>query len=192
MDNKRNESIGNTYVITWGGGEPLLFKDIWEIIRYAHEFGIKYSIMTNGMLLPQLSQDKTELLKECNTAVESLECTNKADVIFVFYDPKIRINRRASPAKLYDAMICGKPVLVNSEALPVEEIVREENCGLIIPYGDIQGIRATIQKLKDNVNLRMDMGQNGREVFEREYNWTEMEARLLKLYDEVLSIESTN
>ena len=52
-----------------GGGEPLLFKDIFEAIRYANEFGIKCGISTNGVLLPRLSQDKIELLKECNSTV---------------------------------------------------------------------------------------------------------------------------
>jgi len=130
------------------------------------------------------SQENIEF-KGLLSDVESLKWTSKADVIFAFYDPKIRINRLASPAKLYDAMMCGKPVLVNSEALPVAQTVKEENCGLIIPYGDIQGIKAAIQKLKEDVNLRMNMGRNGRKAFEREYNWTEMEARLLKLYDEI-------
>jgi len=55
--------------LSLGGGEPLLFKDIFEVIRYAHEFGIKCGIMTNGMLLPRLSQDKIELLKECNSTI---------------------------------------------------------------------------------------------------------------------------
>jgi MoaA/NifB/PqqE/SkfB family radical SAM enzyme len=55
--------------LSLGGGEPLLFKDIFEVIRYAYKLGIKCGIMTNGMLLPRLSQDKIELLKECNYTV---------------------------------------------------------------------------------------------------------------------------
>lgn len=52
-----------------GGGEPLLFKNIFEVIAYAYEFGIKSSILTNGMLLPGLSSDKIEILKECESSV---------------------------------------------------------------------------------------------------------------------------
>ena len=37
--------------LSLGGGEPLLSKDIFEVIRYAHKFGIKSGIMTNGMLI---------------------------------------------------------------------------------------------------------------------------------------------
>ncbi|MDD5174284.1 MAG: radical SAM protein [Candidatus Omnitrophica bacterium] len=55
--------------LSLGGGEPLLFKDIFEIIRYAYKFKIKCSIMTNGMLLQRLSQDEIELLKASETAI---------------------------------------------------------------------------------------------------------------------------
>ena len=55
--------------LSLGGGEPLLFKDIFEVIRYAHKFGIKSSVMTNGMLVPRLSEDKIELLKKCGTTI---------------------------------------------------------------------------------------------------------------------------
>jgi MoaA/NifB/PqqE/SkfB family radical SAM enzyme len=55
--------------LSLGGGEPLLFKDIFKVIQYAREFGIKCSIMTNGMLLPRLSQTKIELLKACESTI---------------------------------------------------------------------------------------------------------------------------
>ena len=55
--------------LSLGGGEPLLFKDIFEVIQYANKFGIKCGIITNGMLLPRLSQANIELLKECNSTV---------------------------------------------------------------------------------------------------------------------------
>ena len=118
---------------------------------------------------------------------ESLEWTNSSDVVFAFYDPKIRINQLASPNKLFDAMMCGKPVLANLEALPVADVINKEQCGLLVPYDDIQELRSAIWRLKMNVKARKEMGQNGRMAYEREYNWLEMEGRLLKLYNEVLS-----
>jgi len=116
---------------------------------------------------------------------ESLELTSQASEVFAFYDPRIPINRLASPNKLFDAMMCGKPILANEEALPVAEIIRREKCGLLVPYDDIEGLRNAIVQLKKNSHMRIEMGQNGRKAFEREYNWAQMEARLLKLYKEV-------
>ena len=56
-------------ILSLGGGEPFLFKDIFKIIKYANKFEIKCSIITNGMLLPRLSQVNLDLLKECNTKI---------------------------------------------------------------------------------------------------------------------------
>lgn len=41
----------NTDLITIGGGEPLLRKDLFEIIEYGVNKGIKVSIVTNGILM---------------------------------------------------------------------------------------------------------------------------------------------
>lgn len=118
---------------------------------------------------------------------ESIRYTFEADVVIAFYDPQIPINRLASPNKLFEAMMCGTPIIVNSEAIPVAKIVIREKCGLVVPYNDIQGLRNAILKLKKNINLRIKLGLNGRKAFEREYNWAEMERRLLKFYEGFLS-----
>ncbi|HRT84812.1 MAG TPA: radical SAM protein [Bacteroidales bacterium] len=64
-----------------GGGEPLLFEDIFEVIQYAYKFGIKSSILTNGMLLPDLSSDKIKILKDCesfaNVSIDSFSVKNE-------------------------------------------------------------------------------------------------------------------
>ena len=48
IDEMNRSGIPN---LSLGWGEPLLFKDIFEVIQYAHKFGIKSSTMTNGMLI---------------------------------------------------------------------------------------------------------------------------------------------
>jgi len=55
--------------LSLGGGEPFLFKDIFEIIQYGYKFKIKCDTLTNGMLLSCLSQDKIELLKICESSI---------------------------------------------------------------------------------------------------------------------------
>ena len=177
------------FVIYYGGwvSETRGLKHICEAIRDIE--GVKLVVAGFGpdevKLRPIFDTQSNVEFIGLLSDVESLEWTSRADVIFAFYDPKIRINRLASPAKLYDAMMCGTPILVNSEALPVTETVRKEGCGLVVPYNDIRGIRSAIENLKENPNMQIEMGQNGRKAFEREYNWTEMEHRLIKLYDEL-------
>ncbi|MFC1711287.1 radical SAM protein [Patescibacteria group bacterium] len=44
--------------ISWGGGEPLLWKGMYELIEYTHNLGISTMLITNGELL-----DKTKIKK---------------------------------------------------------------------------------------------------------------------------------
>src|SRR5205823_13403317 len=80
---------------------------------------------------------------------ESIESTRKSDVVFAFYDPRIPINRRAVSAKVFDAMMCQKPVLANREATLVADALMRNDCGIVVPYNDTAEIRAAVIKLKE-------------------------------------------
>jgi glycosyltransferase involved in cell wall biosynthesis len=78
-------------------------------------------------------------------------------------------------------MMCRTPIIVNGETT-MADIVREENCGIIVPYSDELALKKAILELKNNLEMCKKMGENGRGAFRREYNWEIMEERLLKLY----------
>jgi glycosyltransferase involved in cell wall biosynthesis len=109
-----------------------------------------------------------------------------ADMLFAFYDPKISNNRYASPNKLFEAMMCGKPIIVNDDTT-LANIVRKENCGLVVPYGDIEAIKDAILKLKNDSSLYRKLGENGRRAYDEKYSWDIMGKRLINIYDELLN-----
>ena len=131
-------------------------------------------------------QDKIEFMGMVSSR-ESMELTARANLIFAFYDPVLPLNRLASPAKIFDAMMCSTPILINKEAASAAEIIEKECCGIAVPYHDIDGIINAIMRLNDKPELAMEMGRNGRKAFEREYNWSRMEKRVLELYEAVNS-----
>lgn len=110
--------------------------------------------------------------------------TMDADILFAFYDPKIPGNRYASPNKLFEVMMYGKPIIVNDET-SMANIVRKENCGLVVPYGDVSAIKEAIIKLKNDSSLYQKLGSNGRKAYEDKYNWLIMERRLLDAYNDI-------
>jgi glycosyltransferase involved in cell wall biosynthesis len=112
---------------------------------------------------------------------EVLKKTFQSDLLFAFYDPSIPNNRYASPNKLFEAMMCEKPILV-SDGTAMAEIVRQENCGLVIPYGDSNAIKQAILRLKNDPQLCKQLGANGRKAYEQKYNWKIMEKKLLEIY----------
>ncbi len=103
------------------------------------------------------------------------------DILFAFYNPAIPNNRYASPNKLFEAMMCAKPIIVNDNS-SMADIVREENCGLVVPYGDVNAIKHAIFTLKNDPILCKHLGENGRKAYEVKYSWEIMKERLLEVY----------
>lgn len=111
--------------------------------------------------------------------------TMNADLLFCLYDPKNPNNRYSSPNKLFEAMMCEKPIIV-SHGTSVDDIVKRENCGLIVPYGDVNAIKEAIITLRDAPQLRKLLGENGRKAYKEKYSWNIMESRLISLYHNIL------
>jgi len=116
---------------------------------------------------------------------EVIRYTRNADILFALYNPNIPNNRYASPNKLFEAMMCSKPIIV-SDGSSMADIVRKENCGLVVPYGNVEAIKHAILTLKDNPELCTQLGRNGRGAYEEKYSWKIMEERLLAAYSQFI------
>ena len=110
--------------------------------------------------------------------------TAGADLLVALYDPGVYVHRWAYPTKLFEAMMCGKPILV-SNGTAVAELVNREDCGLAVDCHSVQEIGQAIQRLKGSPQSCQRLGANGRKVYEREYSWQVMEQRLLGLYHQI-------
>ena len=84
--------------------------------------------------------------------------------------------------KILEAMMCGLPVITNI----AHEIVEETGCGIIVEYDEEQ-IKEAIIALRDNRELRKRLSDNARKAFLKKYNWTNMEEKLFKIYDELMT-----
>lgn len=111
-----------------------------------------------------------------------LKKTTRSDIIVALYDPKIPINTYASPNKLFESMMCGKPIIGN-ELTSMAKIVQKEKCGIIISYGDVEALQKSILSLKNNPEFRFELGKNGREAYEERYSWEIMEKKLMNAYN---------
>lgn len=119
------------------------------------------------------------------THKEAIRLTYQSDAVFGFYDPTVPNNRLASPNKLFEAMMCRTPIIVNGETT-MADIVRKKNCGLVVPYNDVKALKDAILKLKNNPQLCKQLGEDGRRAYEEKYNWKIMEKRLLDAYKDII------
>jgi glycosyltransferase involved in cell wall biosynthesis len=128
-----------------------------------------------------LTSRKIQYLGWLPSYEDVIKRTSEADILFRLSDPRIPKTKYESPNKLFEAMMCGKPIIV-SDGSSMADIVRKENCGLVVPYGDVDAIKEAILKLKNNPKLCQKLGQNGRRAYENRYSWQIMEKRLLDSY----------
>ena len=117
---------------------------------------------------------------------EVLERSLKCDLLFVLRDPKLPVNRYICGSKLFQAMMCSKPLLVNKGTSTALKVIKD-NCGIIVFAHNVEEIKKAIVELKGNHELRRKLGMNGRKAYEKRYSWEIMEQRLLSLYSEILN-----
>lgn len=110
----------------------------------------------------------------------------KSDIIVAFYDPKIVNYKYASPNKLYESMICAKPIVSNIECA-ASELINKYEIGFTVPFGDVIKLKEVIKRLRDDITLRKKMGEKGRSIYYTKYAWEIMSEKLLKAYKSLLS-----
>ena len=114
----------------------------------------------------------------------ALELSCHADALIATYDPAIPNHRFSSPNKIFEAMMLAKPVIVACNT-NMDRIITEENCGLVIPYGDRDALERALIRLSAEPDLRQNLGKNARQAYETVYSWDHMRSRLLGLYEKI-------
>ena len=111
---------------------------------------------------------------------EVIPMTMKADVILCMFDPENLNNRIGMPNKLFEAMVCGRPIIC-TEGTYSGEVTEQEDVGLAVEYSE-QALKEAIIKLRDDLGLREKLGRNALKAAIIKYNWQKQEEKLLELY----------
>jgi glycosyltransferase involved in cell wall biosynthesis len=80
-----------------------------------------------------------------------------------------------------EAMAHGKPVVASAVG-GLSGLVDDERTGLLVPPGDVDALRAAIQRLLDNSELRERLGNAGRRKITRMCGWDSVTERTLEAY----------
>ncbi len=74
-------------------------------------------------------------------------------------------------ARIFPALSCGVPVIYSGLGETADLITRH-GCGLVVPPEDPELLARTVEYLAAAPVLRSKLGQNGRQLVEREYDWS--------------------
>jgi len=180
------------FVVFYGG---MIAKDrgLKDLVIACEDVGAKLLVAGHGpdeaQLLDVIESSHAASYLGTIPYEEVLEHTAACHVVAALYDPDIPNNKFAAPNKLFEAMMFAKPVLV-SEGTLAADIVREIGCGLVVRYGDQEGLKKALESLMLSPPEAATMGARGRAAFERRYNWKAMEPLLLKTYRDLVPTQA--
>ena len=88
------------------------------------------------------------------------------------------------PAKLFDAMALGRPIVSTSVSM-IPEIL--EGCGLVVDPGDVSALAGAIKRLLDDADEAATLGRRARERCEARYSFRVARSILFPLLDQLKS-----
>jgi glycosyltransferase involved in cell wall biosynthesis len=114
------------------------------------------------------------------TPAEVEQLTKSCFAVLALYDTSFKNNRLATPNKLFEAMKFGKPCIV-SDGTVMADIVREQQCGIAVPYGDAEAFKQAVDRLMDEAEYTK-MAENAFRSYHERYKWEVMFDRLVAAY----------
>ncbi|KRT76467.1 MAG: glycosyltransferase [Armatimonadetes bacterium CSP1-3] len=111
----------------------------------------------------------------------------RSDVMFATYDPRVPNHRYASPHKLFEAMMLGKPIIV-ARGTGIDRLVQHHGLGAVVEYGDARQLEETLKGIAAwSGEERARFATRARSVYDQHFAWEKMEARLAELYAALLN-----
>lgn len=92
-------------------------------------------------------------------------------------------NHRVSlQTKLLEYLARGLPVITTPLPAAVEVVERHE-CGIVVPFGDVDAVVAAVRQLNDDAELRTSMSQRGRQAVREHHDWRTEGHRFVSLLE---------
>lgn len=100
-------------------------------------------------------------------------------------DQPTKIGLTSQPTKTFEYMSQGLAIVAS--ALPnTIEYVKGVGCGVVVDPKDPQAYADQIISLVENPQKTIEMGKIGQKAFIEKYNWSVVEKRLVRFYEEIL------
>lgn len=187
MNENRNFTI--FYAGRIGKGRRLNLESLMDAIKTIE--GVKLVIAGDGEK-ELVNKIKSAALEMPNKVLylgwlpynDVLKMSYKVDLLFSLRDPNPPAQKYICGSKFLEAIMCGKPILVNKDTSTAYKVA-EANCGVVVDSNNVEEIRTAILQLIHDKKLCKMFGNNGLKAYEHKYSWKIMSQRLLMLYFEL-------
>jgi glycosyltransferase involved in cell wall biosynthesis len=142
------------------------------LLELAMEFGdkIDFYFAGWGQLQPKIEQiakkyDNVHFIGKL-TQNQALGLLDKVDLSYIVYDPKFEHNQIASPNKMFEAFMIGRPIIVANNT-SIDKVVEQKACGFVVNY-DLNEIRNLLKNIETyDFNV---LANNASKAYD-EYSW---------------------
>ncbi|MBN1762685.1 MAG: glycosyltransferase [Methanomicrobia archaeon] len=189
-DDLENElSIRDEVIITFVGSFRRWHgvDQIPEIAKRFERENVKFLLIGSGELFDGVKRAKTDnmILLGARNHSEISQYLAMSDILIAPFDERYFPDSEFwwNPVKLFEYMSSGKPV-VSYDYKEVKKIVQD--AGLLAEVGNIKDFMEKIEFLVENKGIRLDLGNKGREIAVKGYDWRSRAKEIEKVYNKVL------
>ena len=136
---------------------------------------IKFEVIGYGFMMGDIKQRIVDLglgnieVSQALSRKGTLEKIANADMVYVTLKDS-DVFKTVLPGKVVDYMGSGKAIVANVAGYPAH-VIREADCGLVSEYGSVDKLSDFILELAESDELRIRLGENGREYARKRFNW---------------------
>lgn len=112
-----------------------------------------------------------------------------SDVGIALFHPTKRFMKTSYPIKLFEYMICGKPIIV-SDFPAMKKVVDDARCGIFVDPTDVDDVSGAMVYAAEHPEELEAMGNRGKQAIKEKYNWRTMEKALLDVYEKICRLRS--
>jgi len=109
--------------------------------------------------------------------------TKRSDVVVCPIDPDDPNSSLALANKQFEAMVCGRPIIVSDDT-HAGEVTKEWDCGLVVEHAP-ESIKEAVERLRDDGELREELGKNAFSAAVKKFNWEHEKSKLISIYEEL-------
>lgn len=120
---------------------------------------------------------------------QSLEVAKASAAIFAYYRPVNANYLFAAPNKLFDAMMLGVPLIINSECR-ASRFADRHGFGVVAQYADVGALASGLERLRQGDSQLASACTAAREAFRRDYDWSLMRDRYQRFFAELTAPRS--
>jgi glycosyltransferase involved in cell wall biosynthesis len=198
----RNEEIDSSkssFCIGYMGGilKKRNIEEIMKAVRIANKKSNKLSLLLIG---PIEDEELKPVIKKAlnlkgNSFIyiprkplsEAINIMKKCDAGIIVLKP-LKNYLHSSPNKLFEYMALGLPIIA-SDFPTWHKVLDEAKCAVYVDPLNVNDISEKMLYLANNPEMAKEMGERGKKLVFKKYNWSVIEERLLKFYRRILKVD---